>query len=462
MPGPSMRRAPLREGLRAMVEPVDIDTCLQDPQTYEEVILGIFTKKQQRGQAFTETETDCGVTFFDTATKRKALARAIAHTVAAGDYRPKPVDLWFLESKGKVRAAHMPGFTDHIVGSALYKLLTHNAQSYGLPGVYSYLPGLTNATAMRALAAFVREHRRRVGSTGPPLYVMQSDFDHYGDGLPVGPDAAVWPILREVAALGSPNGHLSENAWNLITALVRPVVRDADGAQFTRLNGVPMGTPVVPVLSNVAVLPMDRAIQEIEGIFYARYNDDFLVAHPDLAMMHEADARIDSVLGGLGVRRKLAKECRTALSATGMPSVEDPAYRGGNRIDCLGLSVSHAGAITVGPHRLRRIMGRFTARIDGAAGAARSLPVTQRAAHLVSTANVMLDEASPFAVPGLSALLDTTTDRGVLKDLDFRIARKIVQAATGRPGVKGFRLVPPRVLHTEMGLVSLVNVKNLR
>ena len=44
-----------------MVEPVDIDKYLKDPQTYEDSILAIFTKKQQRGQAFTETETDSGV-----------------------------------------------------------------------------------------------------------------------------------------------------------------------------------------------------------------------------------------------------------------------------------------------------------------------------------------------------------------------------------------------------------------
>ena len=76
--------------------------------------------------------------------------------------------------------------------------------------------------------------------------------------------------------------------------------------------------------------------------------------------------------------------------------------------------------------------------------------------------NVMLDVASPFAVGGLSALLDTTTDRGVLKDLDFRIARKIVQTATGRPGVRGFRVLTPRTLYTDLGLVSLVHLKNLR
>ena len=294
------------------------------------------------------------------------------------------------------------------------------------------------------------------------MYVLQSDFDHYGDDLPVGPDAPLWPILRRIASMGSPSGVIPQHIWDLITDLARPVVRDADGGQFTRIHGVAMGTAVVPVMSNLAVLPMDSEILQVDGIFYARYNDDFLLAHPDLAAIHEADARINAVLAGLGVKRKLAKEIRTALSGRGTPCEHDPAYRGGNRIDCLGLSVSHVGAMTVGPHRLRRFIERVVTRIDGASSALGSLPVPQRAAHLVATANVMLDVASPFAVPGLSGLLDATTDRGVLKDLDFRIARKIAQASTGTSGVRGFRHVPPRMLYTEMGLTSLVRLRNLR
>ena len=114
------------------------------------------------------------------------------------------------------------------------------------------------------------------------------------------------------------------------------------------------------------------------------------------------------------------------------------------------------------PHRLRRFIGRIATRLDGAAPALWSLPVHERARQLVLATNVMLDGKSPFAVAGLASLLDATTDRGVLKDLDFRIARKIVQVATGRPGVRGFRLLPPAVLRREMGLVSLVQLRNLR
>ncbi|MGA5464426.1 hypothetical protein [Mycobacterium sp. NPDC050041] len=442
------------------LEPIDIDRCLVDPATYESTILRIYAKRNEQGLGFNEVSS--GVSYFDAATDRKKLSRAIADSIADGTYRPQPVDLWFLETGGKRRTAHLAGFVDHVVGSALFKVLSHNARCYGLPGVWSYLPGLTNVGAMRAFAAFIRAHRERVGPRGGPLYVLQSDFEKYGDNLPVGPDAALWHTLREVVSLGSAGGEIGNAAWDLITALVRPVVRDEDGAEFTRLNGVAMGTPLVPLLGNLAVVPMDRAISALDGVFYARYNDDFMIAHPDLAVIHEADARIDTLVAELGVKRKLSKEIRTALSGNGRPCTVDPAYGGRDRIDCLGMSVTSAGTVTLGPHRLRRFVARIAARIDGAAPTLSEMTVRERARHLVAATNVMLDTTSPFAVAGLSALLDAVTDRGSLKDVDYRIARKIAQTATGIPGVRGFRQLPPEVLYREMGLVSLVALRNSR
>lgn len=442
-------------------EPVNVEERLADPKTYEDTILRIFSKRSERGAGFSEAHNS--VSYFSTAAGRHTLSKAIARSVGGGEFRPQPVDLWFLETNGKRRAAHMAGFVDHVVGSALFKLLTHNARCYGLPGIYSYLSGVTNVEAMQDFAGYIRAHRDRVGGKGPPLYVLQSDFEHYGDNLPVGPGAALWDILRSVASLGSASGEIGFRAWNLITELVRPVVRADDGTLFTRLNGVAMGTPLVPLLGNLAVVPMDRAITSIEGIFYARYNDDFIVAHSDLAALHEADARIDSLLEELGVKRKLSKELRTALSPTGQPAADDPAFRGRDRIDCLGMTVSSVGTVSVGPHRLSRFIARVARRIDAAGGPALSQStVDDRARHLVAATNVMLDVSSPFAVAGLSSILDTTTDRGVLKDLDFRIARKIAQVATRRTGVRGFQQLPPAALHRDMGLVSLVHLRNLR
>lgn len=439
-------------------EPVDVEACLADPKTYEDTILRIFAKRSERGAGFSEAHE--GVTYFSTAAERQSLSKAIARSVSQGEFQPQPVDLWILETGGKRREAHLAEYADHVVGAALFKLLMHNARCQGMPGVYSYLSGVTNVSAMQTFANYIRAHRDTVD--GAPLYVLQSDFEKYGDNLPVGPDAALWPIVRKVAELGSPDGEISSSTWDLITNLVRPVIRESDGTEFTRLKGVAMGTPMVPLLGNLAVAPMDEAITSIRGIFYARYNDDFIVAHSDLAAIHEADARIDSLTGELGVKRKLSKEIRTALRGNGQASVDDPAYLGRDRVDCLGLTVSHRGTLSLGPHRLSRFISRVARRLDAALPALAESTVDQRARHLVAATNVMLDTTSPFAVAGLASILDTTTDRGSLKDLDFRIARKIVQVATKRPGVRGFRQLPPAALYREMGLVSLVHLRNLR
>lgn len=440
--------------------PIDLEEQLANPKNYEESILRIYSKRGQRGLAF--NEADRGVSYFNAAAGRRALSTAIARDIVSGSYLPQPVDLWFLERGDRRRAAHTATYTDQVVGSVLFRLLTHNAQHLGLPGVFSYLPGKSNIGAMRAFAEFVRAHRKRHGPHPPSLYVLQSDFARYGDDLPVGPEAAIWTILRDVAACGSSSGSLHARTWDLIVDLVRPTVRNLDGATFTRVKGVAMGTPLVPLVGNLAVLPMDKVINSVPGAFYARYNDDFIVAHSDVRVLRELDVEIDFLLEGLGVKRKVSKDLRTALSGSGKGSRDDPRYIGRDRIDALGLTVGYTGTVSLGTHRNRRFIEDIARRIDASAIALDSSDERNRAFHLVGAVNTMLDTESPFAIPGLIVLLSTTTDRGVLKDLDFRIARKIVQVVTRVPGNRGFRRISIENLRRELGLLSLVHLRNLR
>ena len=114
-------------------EPVDVEACLADPKTYEDTILRIFAKRSERGAGFSEAQG--GVTYFSTAAERDSLSKAIARSVAEGEFHPRPVDLWILETGGKRREAHLAEYADHVVGAALFKLLTHNARCLGMPGV---------------------------------------------------------------------------------------------------------------------------------------------------------------------------------------------------------------------------------------------------------------------------------------------------------------------------------------
>jgi hypothetical protein len=443
-----------------MFEPVNIEARLNDPSIYEQAILKIFANRTRGGQPAKDASD--GVSYYRTAVDRQALAGSIAKTVAAGEFQTSPVEQWFLERHGKIRPAHGSTFVDQVVGSVLFQLLTRNAQAYGMRGVYSYLPGYSNASAALAFSRFLRRQRKRTGPCPSPLYVVKSDFHKFGETLPVGPQASLWNTLRQVADLGNAHGGIGPYPWSLIVSLARPVVRDRDGALFTRTHGVSMGTPLTPLVSNLSVRPMDEFLNSVDGLFYARYNDDFLFAHADLETLKRADAALDPIFAKLGVTRKLEKESRVALSGTGRPSSEDPRYRGSNRIDFLGISIAHDGDLSPAPRTIARFVARICVRIDGLERGFQGLQPEEKACHLVSATNVMLDASSPFAVPGLATLLRITSNRGVLKDIDFRIARKIAQAATGRSGNIGFRRVSPTFLRSQLGLVSLVRLYNLR
>ncbi|MCP4315275.1 MAG: hypothetical protein GY789_04400 [Hyphomicrobiales bacterium] len=434
--------------------PKDIDRIIRDPHAYEQAIQHVYDKRRAQNRSFQEAHL--GVTYVGISLHRRGLAQNIARSVARGSMRLEPVDLWMLERGGSVRPAHRAILPDQLVGSVVANVLAHNARRLGQPGIYAYQPGLNNYTALSDFAAYLRKIPARQG-----VFVMQSDFTKYGENIPVHENAHVWKELKRATDLGT-SGGASDIAWNLVRRLVRPVVRNDDGAVFTRLFGIPMGTPIVAVASNLAIKPIDEALVAFDGGFYARFNDDFLFAHPDHRVVLEADRIVDSLLEPLGVLRKPEKTKRTYLNAPGRTVEEAPEFSGKSSIQFLGLSVSRAGTIAPSQRRVSRFQSLVCRRLKQAARNLHDSDRDDRVRNLVRTANTMLDPDHPFSPPAAAGLLRDTTDRGVLKDLDYRIARKIAQLASGRPGVRAFRIVTPGELRNRWGLISLVRSRNLQ
>jgi hypothetical protein len=291
------------------------------------------------------------------------------------------------------------------------------------------------------------------------LFVLQSDFEKYGDNLPVHDNAFIWEKLRKVVELDQ-DGPVSENAWQLIKSLVRPVVRDSDGAEFARLYGIPMGAPIVPMVNNLAAAPLDDMVSGIDGAYYARFNDDFLIAHPDRAVVLDFDAKLNALLDPLGVRRNQKKDILTYFNGAGRPCVEDARFRGASRIDFLGLSVTFEGTVAVGPKRCARMLKEISRRLDRTTQALRGHDLDAKAGRLTRVTNRMLTPGHPFAVAGIASILRNTNDRHLLEDIDYRIARKIVQCATGQSGVRGFRRLAISDLRERYGLVSFAERRN--
>ena len=440
------------------MKPLNIDNIIADPDSYDQAIRKVFDKKNESNQAFAEAHE--GVSYIGTFMQHRSLARALAATVGKGDYQCSPVKLWFLKLKTKTRQAHLPTYTDQIVGSVVYRVVSENAQFLGMPGLYSYLPGTSNFTAMQDFSRHVRQYRRRVKNPRERgLYVLQSDFEKYGDNLPVHPEAYIWKKLRDVIGAGV-DGPISDNAWNLVESLVRPVVRDSDGSEFVRLYGIPTGVPIVPMVNNLAVTPLDELLANWDGAFYARFNDDFIFVHPDRSAVLDAEEKLTALLSPLGVRRNKLKDIHSYFNGAGRRCDEDPRFRGSSRIDFLGLSVSFEGIVAAGPARVARFMTEVCKRLDRSARALEDLPFDDKVGRLVNVTNRMLAPGHPLSVPGAAGIIRDTTDRDLLKSIDRHIARKLVQVATAQPGVRGLRRLPIQALRDRWELTSLVKVRN--
>ena len=302
--------------------------ALADPKTYEDTILRIFAKTSERGSAFGERRQRRHV-FQHRDRSAEAGQGDRPHVSPAASSSPSQWTCGSSKTGGKSRAAHKPTFIDHVVGSTLFRLLSHNARCHGLPGVYSYLPGVTNLGAMRTFAGFVRAHRE-TGRVPRALRCMSCSpiSSGYGDNLPVGPDARA--VARSCGRSRRSAVRTVKSVpatWDLITALVRPVVRDEDGTRSPGSTASPWG----PRSSRCSgIWPSYRWTRRSRRSTESSTRGTTTTSSSPIRIshaLHEADARIDSLVDELGVKRKLSKELRTALSGNGQPSADDPAYR---------------------------------------------------------------------------------------------------------------------------------------
>ncbi|MCR9136239.1 MAG: reverse transcriptase domain-containing protein [Alphaproteobacteria bacterium] len=438
------------------MKPLNLDAVLADPDFYSDAIQRVFTKKNLHNKAFTEAHK--GVSYYGAFLQHRSLAHTLAKTVSRGDYQCSPVELWMLRLRKKTRAAHLPTYTDQIVGSVVSRVISQNARIMGQPGLYSYLPGVSNYTAMQDFATYVRRHRHQVSDPRQRgLFVLQSDFEKYGDNLPVHQEAYIWQRLRDVIDVG---GAISDTSWKLVQTLVRPVVHTNRDSHFSRLFGIPMGVPIVPMVNNLAASPLDELLAKWNDAFYARFNDDFIIAHPDRNIVLEANHQIDGLLEPLGVRRNQTKDILSYFTGSGRHCDEDAEFRPCSRIDFLGLSVSFNGTMASGPKRITRFAREICRRLDRTANALTHMQFDEKTRHLVNVTNRMLTREHPFSAPGLKGILRDTNDRALLKQIDYQIARKLTQVATGLNGTRGFRRLPIRALRQRWGLISLVAERN--
>ncbi len=434
-------------------DPRSIVSVLAKPAAYAQELAALYERHSRARRPWEQG----GVALGELGPRvRSALAKELAKSVASGAYRFSPSEPRVARLGGKTRVIYRGSITDTVVVSVLAKVLRRLAEPLVSERVYSYRPGRSALQAARDFAAYVRAHRRaRPDPRTRGLYVVRRDVARYGESIPVHEASPLWAQLDEVFARWSIAA--SEPIVTLVREAVRPLIA-ADGGEQRMELGVPTGSAIQPVICNLYLGPLDRALASVAGGFYSRFGDDILFAHPDAAVAARARAAAAQLVDALALGFKAEKSTDLCFNAAGRSA---PSWRGSAFLDYLGLRLNFAGALGLPAAKARSLLRELTRRMENELRLATELGQEQALQLLCASARESLEVRSALVLPLAAFALHAVDDRAQLRHLDYLVARQASEALSGRRGVRAFRSVSYRSLR-RAGLPSLVASRNQR
>lgn len=184
---------------------------------------------------------------------REERIHTLARQVLTGTYRPRKLRLRRIPKKtpGEWRQLRIPTVTDRVLQRAVLQVLYPIYEPRFLDCSYGYRPGRSLADAVqRIILLRVNEYE----------HVLDADIDDFFNQV----DHA---ILLDFLRRDLPDQSL--------LGLIRAWLKIGRSSR-TEARGIPMGSPLSPLLANVYLHRMDVSIQEL-GYPLVRYADDFLV-----------------------------------------------------------------------------------------------------------------------------------------------------------------------------------------
>lgn len=181
---------------------------------------------------------------------------SIKEQVLAGSYTPMPaLRVEIPKESGGMRKLGIPCILDRVLMQGIAGILGKLFNSSFSPNSYGYMPGRSVQQAARKAQEYYQQGYR---------YQITIDLEQFFDT--VNHDVLMYLVAKRLK---------NKDLLKLIGRFLRSGVM-IDGRLHPTTSGVPQGSPVSPILSNILLDVLDKEL-EARGLKFVRYADDLAI-----------------------------------------------------------------------------------------------------------------------------------------------------------------------------------------